>query len=173
MTAFNTISIKGFTLEPAGEKHRSLAEQWTAWDTEHAGKIEPEFWLEQRMGVDSVLVLDGKGPVFFFKTCLWKFDLDYLKAEIFVQFMPCAVEEDRERVRTALIAGTEWFEEILKKQHAVEMFFDTRNEDLIRFCVKRLGFSVAGIIYQKRPVQKRPVFRLRKPLPLARPIPPA
>jgi hypothetical protein len=190
MTALNTLQFKGFTLRPAAEQDRALAEQWTAWDAEHAGAIKPEFWLEQRMGVDSVLVLDGKGPVFFFKVCLLEertrcrsalpMQLIGLSAQtieevmpkrrrivaqVFIQFMPCATEEDRERTRTALKQGTAWLEPVLEQGGAEEIFFDTRNEKLIAFCVKRLGFEVAGVTGAGAPSG---MMRLRKPLLAAR-----
>jgi hypothetical protein len=149
MSALNTLHFKGFTLRPAGEADRRLAEQWTAQDAEHAGKIDPGFWLEQRLGVDSVLVLDGKGPVFFFKAAMYdkkkagEMGPGKRVAQVFIQFMPRATEEDRERTRTALTLGMQWLEPVLEQGGAEEIFFDSGNEKLIAFCVKRLGFEIA------------------------------
>jgi hypothetical protein len=144
MTALSTLRFSGYTLRPAGEADRRLAEQWTALDSDHAGKIDPRFWLEQQPGVDSVVVEDSQGPVFFFKTRLL-IDCGYLSrkrvvAQVFIQFMPCATEEDRERTRQALIEGTAWLAPVLEQSGAEEMFFDTRQPKLISFCQKRLGF---------------------------------
>ena len=169
MTALNTLRFSGYTLRPAGEADRRLAEQWTARDEDHAGKIDPGFWLEQRLGMDSVVVEDSQGPVFFFKTCLliekitdqrplpiqlvglsqktidevrpWS---ERIAAEVFIQFMPCATEEDRERTRQALIEGMAWLAPVLEQSGAEEMFFDSRQPKLIAFCQKRLGFIVDG-----------------------------
>jgi hypothetical protein len=146
MTALSTLRFSGYTLRPAGEADRRLAEQWTAWDEDHAGKIDPGFWLEQRPGMDSVVVEDSQGPVFFFKTCL----LNQIEpgrgphAQVFIQFMPCATEEDRERTRDALVEGTAWLAPVLEQSGAEEIFFDTRQPKLIAFCQKRLGFIVDG-----------------------------
>lgn len=185
MTALNTLCFSGYTLRPAGEADRKLAEQWTAWDEEHAGKIDPGFWLEQRPGMDSVLLLDALGPVLFCKVALYAQvvrnavvdrerplpghlaglsaeTIAELKArregraapatqttagpvaEVFVQFMPCATEEDRERTREALARGMEWLEPVLEMSGAEEIFFDSRQEKLIAFCIKRLGFKAEG-----------------------------
>lgn len=197
MTALNILSFKGFSLRPAGEADLPLAERWTAWDPDHAGKIAPKFWLEQRMGVDSVLVHDGKGPVFFFKVRLLVKpgqtncpeplpshmiglseetlrevygQRDRIAAEVFVQFMPCATEEDRERTRAALTLGMEWIEPVLEAGGAEEIFFDSSNEKLIAFCVKRLGFdtpegkSLGKYYVAAANGQPPPRLRLRKKL---------
>jgi hypothetical protein len=174
MSALNTLQFNGYTLRPAGPGDLKLAENWTAWDADHAGQIDPRFWLEQRPAVDSVLVLDGKGPVFFFKTALLhgipqeekngfilKIHENRYRAQVFIQFMPCATEEDRERTREALIQGMEWLEPVLALSGAEEIFFDSGNEKLIAFCVKRLGFEFAdGFLKKATPGMKR----LRKKL---------
>jgi hypothetical protein len=169
MTALSTLRFSGYTLRPAGEADRRLAEQWTARDEDHAGKIDPGFWLEQQPGIDSVVVEDSQGPVFFFKTCLLiekipgraplpvqlvglsQATLDEVRplseriaAEVFIQFMPCTTDEDRERTRQALIEGTAWLAPVLEQSGAEEMFFDSRQPKLIAFCQKRLGFIVDG-----------------------------
>ena len=141
MTALNTLQFSGYTLRPVGAGDRELAAEWTAADPEHAGKIEPEFWLEQRPGVDSVLVIDAKGPVFFFKAAMYQGGTKRT-AQVFIQFMPCETEEDRERTREALMQGMQWLEPVLKQGGAEEIFFDSRERKLITFCVKRLGFNL-------------------------------
>lgn len=169
MTALSTLRFSAYTLRPAGEEDRRLAEQWTAWDDDHAGKIDPGFWLEQRPGIDSVVVEDSRGPVFFFKTCLLiekitdqsplpiqlvglsqktieevRPQIMKIIAQVFIQFMPCTTDEDRARTRQALIEGTAWLAPVLEQSGAEEMFFDTRQLKLSAFCQKRLGFIVDG-----------------------------
>jgi hypothetical protein len=159
MTALNTMQFAGFTLRPAGQDDRALAEQWTAWDRDHAGKVDPGFWLEQRVGMDSFLLNDGDGPVFFFKTRL-AIEEEYtptgetsiftgipilskrrtVRAELHIQFMPCATEEDHERTRRALLRGLEWLEPVLGHGGAEEIYFDSRDLKLITFAQKKLGF---------------------------------
>jgi hypothetical protein len=173
MSALNTLQFKGYTLRPAGPADLDLATAWTAADPDHAGQIGPQFWLEQQLGVDCVLVSDGKGPVFFFKAVMLVYKRrrgplplqlvglseqtitevspipEKVAAQVFIQFMPCMTEEDRERTREALIQGMEWLEPVLEQGGAEEIFFDSRNKKLIAFCVKRLGF-------QNRPEQRFP-----------------
>ena len=189
MSALNTLQFKGYTLRPAGERDLPLAAEWTAADPDHAGQTHPVFWLEQGLGVDSVLVLDGKGPVFFFKAMMLVYKPrrgplplqlvglsertitevsptpDKVAAQVFIQFMPCATEEDRERTREALIQGMEWMEPVLGQGGAEEIFFDSRQGKLIAFCIKRLGFTReegVGLLSAVEP--ERNFIRLRKRL---------
>ena len=164
-----------------------LAEQWTARDEDHAGKIDPAFWLEQQPGIDSVMVEDSQGPVFFFKTRLMivkiidqnplpiqlvglsqetieevRPPVMKIIAEVFIQFMPCATEEDRERTRQALMEGTAWLAPVLEQSGAEEMFFDSRQPKLIAFCQKRLGFIVDGTELQNGYIRLRRVLHPEK-----------
>jgi hypothetical protein len=187
MTALSTLRFSGYTIRPANLPHTvtagkklyadldlRLAIEWTAADPDHRGKIDPEFWLEQRPGMDSVVVEDQSGPVFFFKTCLLverkqvmerEQDEEDIRiiAQVFIQFMPCATEEDRERTRQALMEGTAWLAPVLEQSGAEEMFFDTRQPKLIAFCQKRLGFIVDGKDLEGGYVRLRRTLQPRKP----------
>jgi hypothetical protein len=187
MTALSTLRFSAYTLRPAWEEDRMLAEQWTARDEDHAGKIDPAFWLEQQPGIDSVVVEDSQGPVFFFKTRLMivkiidqnplpiqlvglsqetieevRPPVMKIIAEVFIQFMPCATEEDRERTRQALMEGTAWLAPVLEQSGAEEMFFDSRQPKLIAFCQKRLGFIVDGTELQNGYIRLRRVLHPEK-----------
>ena len=144
MTALSTLRFSGYTLRPAGEADRRLAEQWTSRDLDHAGKIDPGFWLEQRPGMDSVVMEDSQGPVFFFKTQLLTTNEEIITAQVFIQFMPRVTIDDGNRTRQALMEGTAWLAPVLEESGAEEMFFDSRQPKLIAFCQKRLGFIVDG-----------------------------
>ena len=152
MTALNTLQFMGFTLRPASFADMRLATLWTEADAEHCGRVKPEFWVEQRNGVDSYLMEDGKGPVFFFKVMLCTlqrqkaaYTLPKKGAEVHIQFMPVGTEEDAERTRTALTLGLEWLEPVLEQAATEEIFFDSGNEKLIGFATKRLGFCGDGV----------------------------
>jgi len=152
-----SVTFDEFTLVVATEaEHLKLAEQWTAWDSDHAGRIDPKFWMEgwkrasdHALAIDSILVKDTAGPVFFCKVFQKKVKGE-LVAEVYVQFRPCAVEEDRLRTIHALRKGTEWLELRLKLNGVKELCFDSHNENLIRFCMKRLGFVHEGNKLSKR-----------------------
>jgi hypothetical protein len=143
MSANGDMHFRGYTVRAANQEHLGLAKLWTAADPDHDGVLSPQFWLEQRAGVDSTLLLDSVGPVFFFKAALLLVREDpVLRAQIFIQFMPAKTEEDLERTRSGLIHGTAWFEQIMRISGVKEIFFDTRQAKLIAFCKKRLGFEI-------------------------------
>jgi len=66
---------ESYLLRPAGNgahlEDLELAVRWTAADPDHAGRVEPGFWLEQRLGRDSYMLEDAGGPLFFFKLHWW------------------------------------------------------------------------------------------------------
>lgn len=149
MTATRTLRFgEGFSLEPADFQHRILADQWTAWDPDHAGRVDPRFWLEQDDDRDAYLASDRTGPVLFFKVIVqqkggialprWK------TAELHMQFMPQATQQDYERIRAMLMAGCPWLEQILIAAGVEEITFDSHSPALIAFTTKRLGFSSQG-----------------------------
>ena len=148
MTAISRFEFgHGYRLEPAGEEHRALAENWTAWDSYHAGKIEPGFWLSQGPCWDSYLLSDGKRPVFFFKIHR---EAESKAARFYIQYMPCATRGDRERVMEAMTVGCAWLEEKLRAAGVEEVSFTTQGENLLTFAQKRLGFTLDG----EQPYQK-------------------
>jgi hypothetical protein len=153
MTALNTFKFGDCFLRPADERDRELAERWTAADPDHAGRFDPGFWLENKLGRDGFLLSDRQGPVYFFKMHIhWIFEFgpDTLRnvVQVFIQFPPC--EEARPmRVFRALAEGCQWLERTIIPMGAEEMIFDSRNETLIRFCVKRLGFERDGEMLRK------------------------
>jgi hypothetical protein len=144
-------------LRPAGtdgnwEQDLELARAWVAADPDHAGKVLPEFWLEQKLDRDSFLLRDAIGPIYFFKMHLankWQQgdpgNLMLPAVRIFLQFAP-----EKNRISKALIAGTAWLERMLKQGPMKEYYFDSQNESLIRFSQKRLGFTREGSILRKR-----------------------
>ena len=168
------IEFKGYRLMPASQFHADLATSWTHADPRHAGTVDPRFWLDQGRGVESYLVFDPTGPVFFFKMepfqCFeaddistgvlyalrggWPLGAGTRVVQIHVQVMPITSDDDSERTRTALMVGTPWFEELMARAGVKEIFFDVQDAKLLAFCIKRLGF----INY---PLQR---FRLRKRL---------
>jgi hypothetical protein len=147
MTAIRVLRFgEGFTMEPASFEHVKLAEQWTAWDTDH-GKVDPRFWLEQAEDRDSYLVSDREGPVLFFKVIMrarfWPVPERAAGkiAELHMQFMPANTQADHERIRTALVKGCPWLEILLAGAGVEEIVFDSQHSGLVAFTTKRLGFT--------------------------------
>lgn len=151
MTATKILNFDGYRLEPATYEHKDLAEQWTAWDRDHAGQVDPSFWLEQDEACDSYLVSDGIGPVLFFKVMTWimgslhnaSFNTgpNKKKAEIHMQFMPASTTIDHQRIGGALLKGCPWLEELLRAAGVEEIYFDSTSPGLVAFTTKRMGFT--------------------------------
>ena len=160
MSATTTFTFKGYTLRPADAADLPLAETWTAWDRYHAGAVQPTFWLFQGPMTESYLLFDNKGPVFFFRIDILGFKeanfewAGQMKAQVHLQFMAASCEEDRARIRVALVQGTAWLEEKLRGVSIEEICFDSEDGKLIAFCVKRLGFTDSGCRLNKRLANK-------------------
>jgi hypothetical protein len=177
MSAIETFGFGEYLLRPAGtngnaEADLELARAWVAADPEHAGKVLPEFWIEQRLLRDSFLLRDSVGPIYFFKMHLesrttLQIENAAMKAEpnvwedvvrIFLQFHPYDVNMGRvferyvlrNRITRGLEEGMIWLERMLRQGPVKEYYFDSQNESLIRFSQKRLGFTRDGSILRKR-----------------------
>jgi hypothetical protein len=143
----------GFKMRPAGASiwdHR-LAALWTAADPAHR-HMSPSFWLEQRHLIDSWVFEDKEGPILFFKL-EGHAGADPMRAEtcqMYIQFPPANARNGEERghrmrrVRAVMVHGFEWVLRVLSQNGVREVFFDSHNEVLIRFCVKELGFNRNG-----------------------------
>lgn len=135
----------GFSLVPVGFEHKTMAENWNAWDPDHAGHVDPRFWLEQADNLDSYLASDAIGPVLFFKVIMIpKKEPPSKVAEIHMQFMPQNTQGDHERIRAMLLAGSPWLEELLLGAGVTEINFDSTSPALVAFSTKRLGFLTQG-----------------------------
>lgn len=137
-----TFQFKGYRLKPASLVDLPLAKAWTKADPDHAGKVDPGFWLGQSARTQSYLLIDADGPVFFFKGSVAGKSL-----EVHVQFPP---DDDaamhhlrRRRISQGLIEGLTWLEGHMR--YAVdEIVFESTTPALIRFCQRHLGFTHEG-----------------------------
>lgn len=155
MSAIETFSFGRYTLRPAGRLSIDilLATQWTEADPDHAGRVAPDFWLEQRLGRDSYVLDDQDGPLFFFKAVHC-----HPRVEIHVQFpprfnairFPGEAALQRHVLSRAMIEGLRWLERVLTQNDIREIYFDSANDPLIAFCTKRLGFNRDGSKLLKR-----------------------
>jgi hypothetical protein len=165
MSAIETFKFgANYLLRPVTDSDFYLAYRWTESDPDHRGKVEAQFWTEQRLGRDSYLLEEGDAPLFFFKLHWWYKmpDEPQMKpvlpetlpmivslpwngmervVEIHIQFKP---EESDPQCKTAqaLTEGVRWLERALAPAGVRRMFFDSRSAGLIEFCTKRLGFTV-------------------------------
>lgn len=128
-----TFRFDQFTLRPAGESDLELARTWTSEDPHHAGRIAPEFWLQQGKGEEAWVLEDGEGPVFFFHM--------QQTVKALIQFGPSRTREQRERTQVALMGGVAWLGALLGQVGKHEVVFDSQSPALKLFCEKRLGFN--------------------------------
>lgn len=150
-----------YTLRPAGGEARDsgLAEKWIAADPYHRGRVQPDYWLEQGIGIDSYLCLDDEGPLFFYKMVLFEDSSSSRAIEIHIQFppspsVPKKYKQYRSRMAEGLIEGLAWLEKILRQAEVREMFFESTNPGLIAFAIRRLGFVLEGGKLRKRLPEK-------------------
>lgn len=150
--------FQGFTLRPAGDADLALAAAWSSADAEHQN-TKPEFWIEQGEFAHGMLLMQGDVPVFFFKMALMvlavnnpKFGLiaDITPAtpietavRIFIQFPAGKDKATRLRSLKGMEAGFDWLEKILSEKGFDAVYFDTKNRELEKLCVRRFGFEEA------------------------------
>jgi hypothetical protein len=145
-----TFAFGGFCLRSATRADLPLAVSWTAADPDHAGRVDPEFWVEGNPGQESYLLSDQIGPLFFFKMCLYeKPDAERL-VEAHIQFAPRRSPEDILRTREGLEKGFSWLEMVLRSRGIAELFFHSKERTLIAFCVKHLKFARERDYLRKR-----------------------
>lgn len=159
MTAVHVLKfgLDTFTLRPAaGEFDLELARMWSREEPDHDGRLAPEFWLCQGPRTDSYLLSDPRGPLLFFRIDLIAKPDGTLFASLHIQFTPIRQPIDRLRICDGLREGIEWLVPMLAASGIGEIFSDTPSDRLIRFAVKRLGFSQVGntIIRQLHPGER-------------------
>lgn len=146
------IRFDEFALRPAVAEDLPLATTWTRADPDHWG-MDAAFWIQQGYRVESWLLHDATGPVFFFtaKTFENRAGAQLEKVlEVHVQFPPVPNEHEgeaqrqhRQRMGHALLDGTAWLEKNLRGEFA-EIRFESLSPGLIRFCERHLGFTNQG-----------------------------
>lgn len=139
MTALASFTFQGFTLRPTRYDDRDLAEEWNAADPDHCNTTDPDFWLEQRPGIESYLLEDAAGPIFFFKMERRAAD----QVEVHIQFPP-GDRNNKVRILAGLSSGYEWLERILILHAVRTVTFTSQSPSLIAFCERRLGFIEQG-----------------------------
>ena len=118
-----------YTLRRTTEDDYELARAWIMADPSHAGRTPPKFFLTQSKGIESYVLEDPEGPVFFFRMTR--------AVRIDIQFAP---DEEHERTREGLIRGLDWLSTVLAEKGIRQLIFESVNLPLIRMAEKRLGF---------------------------------
>jgi hypothetical protein len=141
MSADHDFRFGRYHLRPTFKADMARAVKWTAADPDHAKRTRPEFWLEQSISRDSYMLDDPEGPLFFFKI----HRLTLKAVELHIQFPPEDSQKQKMRVQHGLIEGFAWLEGMFKAAKINDVSFESTSPPLIRFAVKRLGFTQDGL----------------------------
>lgn len=129
-----------FTLRIAQPEDLPLADTWTKADPDHSTMI-PWFWVRQSADINSLLLEDEQGPVFFFRMQIMG---DGSEVEVHIQFSPDESIAAKERLMDGLLKGFSWLENRLAQVGFTTLYFHSRRRALIYFCQKRMGFVWDG-----------------------------
>jgi hypothetical protein len=122
-----------YKLRPATDADTLMAARWVSADPWHATTTKPDFFLSKEKGIESYVLEDETGPVFFFRM------MRVVRLDI--QFMPEAEDAEHERTRDGLIEGVNWLTAALAIGGVHQIMFQSENPLLIRSAEKRLGFT--------------------------------
>lgn len=122
-----------YQLRPATEADRELCERWIEADPDHRGRVNADFFIKPEPGVETFVLEDAQGEVFFFRM------MRALRIDI--QFGPSTSAEERERTRLALMNGFDWLKESCGSAVIRQVIFESQVVPLVRFCEKRFGFQ--------------------------------
>lgn len=149
-TAMPAFRFGGYTLRPSIDSDLDLAARWTQADPDHCDTTEGKFWLRNDGGVNSFVLCDDRGAIFFFRIDI-ECELPkggprpYPKAvSLHMQFAPTDPRE-RRRLMQAMLIGFGWLEKRLSAAGVDTVYFHSKNPRLILFCEKRLGFAWDGL----------------------------
>lgn len=142
MTNFPAYQFDGYTFRPATPDDKPLARLWNMMDPDHKWEMQyPDYWIEQNNQVNSYVLEDSVGILFFVKSIRHMGN----EIEITLQFdRECGIVS-KARVVRALAVGFEWLKEALPMNGFKSLYFMSKNEDLILFTEKRLGFVKDGV----------------------------
>lgn len=127
-----TYTFSQYTLRPAAEEDILCATAFLSEDPFHED-MAPEFFITQGPGIESYLLEDIEGPVFFFRmTRVVRVD---------IQFAPESLHPNmRERIRGGLTAGFKWLMASLANSPNYQVIFESKNPELIASCIRRFRF---------------------------------
>ncbi len=131
----------GYTFRPAAPGDNPLARLWNTMDPEHKWELQfPDYWIEQNNQVNSYVLEDSIGILFFVKSLRHADN----EIEITLQFDRECGTVSRARVVRGLDAGFKWLKKALPMNGFKTLYFASKNEDLVTFTEKRLGFVRDG-----------------------------
>jgi hypothetical protein len=131
----------GYTFRPATLDDKPLSRMWNLMDPEHKWELQyPDYWVDQNNQVNSYVLEDAIGILFFVKSIRQADN----EIEISLQFDRECGTVSRARVVRGLEAGFGWLKKALPMNGFKTLYFFSKNEDLVLFTEKRLGFVKDG-----------------------------
>lgn len=129
--------FEGYTFRPAIPSDKPLARLWNTMDPEHKWEMQfPDYWIEQTSQINCYVLEDSIGILFFVKSIRHADN----EIEITLQFDRECGTVSKARVIRGLASGFEWLREALPMNGFKRLYFLSKNDDLIAFTEKRLGF---------------------------------
>lgn len=132
----------GHELRTATAADLDQARAWTEADPHHRGVIAPEFWIENSPGVETYVLSDASGDLFFFRI--------ERVARTLIQFAPDPEGRNRERVKSALKIGMDFLATALGTRGYGELLFDSFDNLLRMFALGRLRFTAKAGTLSRR-----------------------
>lgn len=139
-----TYQFDQYTFRPALESDVELARAWNAADKDHTWEAQyPDYWIEQNPMMNSYLLEDADGTIFFVKSIRHQ----HCEVEITLQFDRRCRSVSRMRAMRAMIAGFGWLKKTLPRNGFRAVYFASKSKTLGLFVEKVLGFTHDGHRY--------------------------
>lgn len=149
MISLPVYTFSSYTFRPCIPDDQPLARSWNRMDPEHEWEMQfPDYWVEQNEQVNSYVLEDALGILFFVKSIRHMGH----ELEISLQFDRECAMVSKIRVMRGIEVGFEWLKEALPMNGFTTLYFLSENQELISFTEKRLGFVKEGM---------REIFRLK------------
>lgn len=111
-------------------------------DPDHTWELQyPDYWIDQNSQVNSYVLEDSIGILFFVRSTRHMGN----EIEITLQFDRQCGMVSKTRVMKGMEVGFEWMKKALPMNGFKAMYFVSKNQDLILFTERRLGFVKDGM----------------------------
>lgn len=136
MASLPVYEFDGCTFRPATLDDQPLAQLWNGADPDHSWEMQfPDYWIEQNGVVNSYVLEDAIGILFFVKSIRKASN----EIEITLQFERSG-RVSKARVMKGMDVGFAWLKKALPMNGFKSLYFLSKDEHLILFTEKRLGF---------------------------------
>lgn len=141
MATLPVYEFDGYTFRPTDRNDQPLARAWNRADPDHIWEMQyTDYWVEQSYLVNSYVLEDAIGILFFVRSARHTGD----EIEITLQFDRGLRMVSKARAMKGIEAGFDWMKKALPMNGFKALYFLSKNESLIAFTEKRLGFVKDG-----------------------------